>query len=78
MPTEALDTIPFGKIKEEASNTIVKLCAVVSCTWLFVSCRLTMKEDFYSVVMKDARPTSVSSESYSGRGWMSTSMMRWV
>ena len=44
----------------------------------FVSFRLTMKEDFYSFVMKDARPTSVSSESCSGKGWTSTLMMRWV
>ena len=76
MPTEALDAIPFGKIKEEASNTIVKLCAVVSCTWLLISFRLTIKEDFYSFVIKDARLTSVSLESCSGRGWTSTSMMR--
>ena len=36
MPTEALDTTPFEKIKLEATNTIVKLCAVVSRTWLSI------------------------------------------
>ena len=36
-----------------------------------------MKEDFYNFVMKE-QLTSVTSESYSGRGWTSTSMMRWV
>ena len=44
------------------------------------ACRLTMKEDFYSFYgfVKKARLTSVSSESHSGRGWMSTFMIRWV
>ena len=42
------------------------LLAAISCGYLF-SFRLTIKEDFYSFV-KEAWPTSVSSESYSGRG----------
>ena len=40
--------------------------------------RLNMREDFYNFVMKAARLTSVSSDSSSDRGWMSTSMMRFV
>ena len=37
-----------------------------------------MREDFFNFVVKAVRLTLLSSERYSGRVWMSTSMMRSV